>query len=118
MGFADAIRTCFSKYVMFDGRARRAEYWYWVLFTLILQFGIPFVFAFIGRPGAGTTLSGLVSLALFLPGLAVLMRRLHDTDHSGWWWLLVFTVIGVVVLLYWVCLEGTKGPNRFGPRTT
>ena len=118
MGFGDAIRTCFSKYVMFDGRARRAEYWYWVLFTLVLQFGVVFAFAFTGHLGAGQSLSSLVSVVLLLPGLAVLIRRLHDTDHSGWWWLISFTGIGLLVLLYWVCLEGTKGPNRFGPPTT
>lgn len=60
----------------------------------------------------------IISLLLLLPGLAVLARRLHDTDRSGWWWLLCFTVIGVFVVLYWLCLEGTRGTNRFGPRTT
>ncbi len=64
---------------------------------------------------AVSPLNSLVSLALFLPGLAVSVRRLHDLDRTGWWLLLVFTVIGVILLLVWDCMKGTPGPNRFGP---
>lgn len=118
MGFGEAIGVCFSKYISFNGRARRAEYWYWTLFTLLLQFGIGFCVGLAGGPEMGNMLSMLVSVLLLLPGFAVLTRRLHDTDRSGWWWLLCFTVIGVFVILVWLCQEGTKGQNRFGPRTT
>jgi uncharacterized membrane protein YhaH (DUF805 family) len=57
----------------------------------------------------------LVSLIFFLPGLAVSVRRLHDLDRSGWWLLLVLTVIGVILLIIWDFIKGTAGPNRFGP---
>jgi uncharacterized membrane protein YhaH (DUF805 family) len=56
----------------------------------------------------------LASLATLLPTLAVSARRLHDIDRSGWWTLLIFTVIGYIVLIYWACLRGTVGANRFG----
>jgi uncharacterized membrane protein YhaH (DUF805 family) len=57
----------------------------------------------------------LATLATLLPTLAVSARRLHDIDRSGWWALLIFTVIGYIVLIYWACLRGTVGANRFGP---
>jgi len=118
MGFGDAIATCFSKYVGFSGRARRAEYWYWTLFTVVLQMGAALALPSLLGATAGLNTYALISLALVLPGLSVLVRRLHDTDRSGWWFLLPITVIGAFVLLYWLCQEGTKGTNRFGPRTT
>ncbi len=118
MGFVDAIAACFRKYVGFSGRARRAEYWYWILFTMLLC-----VVALVALPKVvGATMAvnaySLINLALFLPGLSVLVRRLHDTDRSGWWSLLPITGIGAIVLLVWLCQGGTQGQNRFGPRTT
>lgn len=118
MGFGEAIGTCFSKYITFNGRARRAEYWYWTLFVFLLQFAIAFLGRLTGHAATATSVSQLVSILLLLPGLAVFARRMHDTDRSGWWFLLCFTIIGVFVLLVWLCQEGTKGTNRFGPRTT
>lgn len=118
MGFGAAIATCFSKYISFNGRARRAEYWYWVLFTFVLQIGVGFALGFAGHAAMASQVSMLISLVLLLPGFAVLARRLHDTDRSGWWWLLCLTGIGAFVVLFWLCQEGTKGTNRFGPRTS
>ncbi|MGI8526014.1 MAG: DUF805 domain-containing protein [Pseudolabrys sp.] len=66
-------------------------------------------------PDAYSTISIVFNLAVFLPSLAVGIRRLHDLDRTGWWTLLVFTGIGVILLLIWDCLRGTPGPNRFGP---
>jgi len=61
-------------------------------------------------------ITSLADLALFLPGLALAIRRLHDLDRSGWWFLLVFIpVIGAIILIIWACTKGTDGPNRFGP---
>ena len=60
-------------------------------------------------------LNSLAGLALFLPGIAVSIRRLHDLDRTGWWLLLILTIIGGIVLLAWFCMRGTVGPNRFGP---
>lgn len=116
MGFGEAVSACFSKYVQFSGRSRRAEYWYWFLFVLLLNFAFGVVVAMTHI--APEAIQGLLTLVLLLPGLGVFVRRLHDTDHSGWWWLLGLTGIGIVVLLVWLCQEGTQGANRFGPRTT
>ena len=66
--------------------------------------------AFVGLGFVGL----VVSLALLLPSIAVAIRRLHDLDRTGWWFLLVFTGIGAIVLLVWDCMKGTTGPNRFG----
>ena len=56
----------------------------------------------------------VVSLALLLPGVAVSVRRLHDLDRTGWWLLVVFTGIGIILLVIWDCMKGTNGPNRYG----
>jgi|SRR5256885_2007484 len=116
MGFGEAISACFSKYIQFSGRSRRAEYWYWTLFVCLLNFALGFVVA--TTHVAPQAIQGIVMLVLLMPGFGVLVRRLHDTDRSGWWCLLAATGIGCFVLLVWLCQEGTQGPNRFGPRTT
>ena len=118
MGFGDAIATCFSKYIQFSGRARRAEYWYWSLFVFLLNFGAAFILTFALGKSSADAVYGLLCLALLLPGFGVFIRRLHDTDHSGWWCLISATGIGAIVLFVWLCQEGTKATNRFGPRTT
>lgn len=122
MTFQDAIRTCLGKYADFQGRARRAEYWWWVLFVILASIAAGIVDSLIGAAltgGGGTGLpvfGAAVSLAAFLPSLAVAVRRLHDTDRSGWWYLLVFLpVIGFIVLIIFFVQRGTAGPNRFGP---
>jgi uncharacterized membrane protein YhaH (DUF805 family) len=111
MGFQEAIATCFSKYVDFQGRAARAEYWYWVLFVVIT--GV--VLRFIGHIlFGGVLLSSVFHLAVFLPGLAVAARRLHDTDRSGWWLLLaLIPIVGWLVLIFFMVQPGTPGPNQF-----
>jgi len=112
MSFGQAISTCFSKYVTFDGRAARPEYWYWVLFAVVASL----VLAIIDHALSFGVLQILFVLATFLPGLAVLIRRLHDVDRSGWWWLIAFVpVVGVILLIVWLCQPGTPGPNRFAP---
>ncbi len=82
--FGQAIQSVFNKYATFTGRASRSEYWWWVLFTFIVSV----VFNIIGVKW----LTGIVNLALFLPGLAVLVRRLHDIDKSGWWAALLYGI--------------------------
>jgi len=114
MGFGEAVRTCFSKYVTFSGRARRPEYWYWVLFGVLVAIVAGILDAVIFGANSGV-FSGLSSLALLLPNLAVTVRRLHDIDRSGWWMLiLLLPFIGAVVLFVFMCLRGIAGPNRFG----
>ena len=116
MNFVEAIKSGFSHYVTFSGRACRSEYWLWVLFAMIGGLVTLAVDAAIfGYHGGVSPLNGIFSLATFLPGLAVAARRLHDTDRTAWWLLLVLTGIGAILLIIWFCFKGTSGPNRFGP---
>jgi uncharacterized membrane protein YhaH (DUF805 family) len=110
MNFSQAVTSCFGKYVGFEGRAPRSEYWYWTLFSVIAN-----IVAGIIDSALSLGLVGLVvSLALLLPSIAVSIRRLHDLDRTGWWLLIVLTGIGAIVLLVWDCMKGTTGSNRFG----
>jgi uncharacterized membrane protein YhaH (DUF805 family) len=129
MTFMEAVRSGFSKYITFSGRARRSEFWFWTLFAIIISVvamlvdGMIFpdlMTAQMTDAGAsfqsqGGPISLVVSLGLLLPGLAMAVRRLHDTDRSGWWLLIgLIPLIGLIVLIVWYVTEGTKGPNRFG----
>lgn len=120
MSFQDAIRTCFAKYAIFSGRAPRSELWWFVLFTLLANFALGIVDqAIFGLSPDGqpvSILGGLFSLAVLLPTIAVGVRRLHDLDRTGWWYLLIFIpVVGALVLVFFFVQRGTAGPNRFGP---
>jgi uncharacterized membrane protein YhaH (DUF805 family) len=111
MDFVSAIKSGFNNYVGFSGRAARSEFWFWTLFSFIANI----VGGIIGAI-EGLGLVGLVvSLALLLPSIAVGVRRLHDLDRTGWWMLLVFTGIGIILLIVWDCMKGTTGPNGHGP---
>ena len=118
MNFGQAIKSGFSNYVTFSGRAARSEFWYWTLFVVLVTMAAGILdrglFDFDESTTTGV-FGPLVSLIFFLPGLAVSVRRLHDLDRTGWWLLLVLTMIGVILLIIWDCIKGTTGPNRFGP---
>jgi uncharacterized membrane protein YhaH (DUF805 family) len=112
MGFGQAISAGFSNYVNFSDRACRSEFWFWILFYYIALAVAAIIDVAIGI----YALTGLFELAVFLPTLAVAIRRLHDLDRTGWWILLNFIpLIGWIILLIWYCTKGTDGPNRFGP---
>lgn len=127
MDFMTAVRTVLGKYATFNGRARRPEFWWFVLFALagtaVLQFVDHWLFGAsdsasmaAGYGYRSEPLSFLFWLAILLPYIAVAVRRLHDTDRSGWWVLIsLVPIIGVLVLIYFYVQRGTEGPNRFGP---
>lgn len=103
--------SVWKKFATFDGRARRTEYWMFFLFNLIISFAIGFVEGMAGltnQTGSGP-ISSLYSLGVLIPSLAVGVRRMHDSDHSGWW------IIVPIANLVFLITDGTAGPNRFGP---
>jgi uncharacterized membrane protein YhaH (DUF805 family) len=129
MGFGEAIKTCFSKYATFSGRARRSEFWWFYLFIAIIS-GIPSAYIYFqtyanadaesASIGILGILVGLLNLALVLPFIAVSVRRLHDRDSSGWWWWLsVLCGLGALILILAFYIQPTKpGPNKYGPDPT
>ncbi len=108
-----------KKYTVFTGRARRKEYWFFVLFNIIVSAALSVVDYFTGTYSAsyGTgLLGGLYALAVLLPAIAVTIRRLHDTGRSGWWILIaLIPVIGGIVLLVFMVLDSQPGDNAYGP---
>lgn len=133
MSFGQSVKYCLGNYAKFDGRASRSEFWWFYLFYAIVV-GIPYVIGYIlllaGQPAgdmygnvdmtfpAGAIIfyiiAGLLSLALFIPYLAVSCRRLHDRGTSGWLnLLLIIPCANLVVFVFWL-LEGTPGPNAYG----
>ena len=107
MTFGNAISTCFSKFFDFKGRATRPEFWWFYLFTVLLSWG-----AILVEPSQ--VLSSIINLILFFPVIAAGARRLHDTNRSGWWQLLMLTVIGLIPLIIWMASEGNAEENKYG----
>ncbi len=116
--FANSVRICLQKYATFQGRAPRAEFWFFTLFVIIVGFTLGTV---IGNLRANVHANFQVVLVIFylgiiLPSISVSVRRLHDLGKSGWWCCLsLIPVIGWIILLVWFCNSGTEGDNRFGP---
>ena len=116
MDFGQAIVTNFKKYVTFSGRASRSEYWFWVLFTLIGGIVTATLdYAMFSENDFASPLNSIFNLICFLPSLAVGIRRLHDIGRTGWWVLIAFTIIGIIVLIVWACQKSDTGPNAYGP---
>ncbi len=107
-----------KKYAVFSGRSRRAEYWYFILFSTIITFIVTFIdIAVSTGTGLDIQLLGtLYGLAVVLPSLGVLVRRLHDTGRSGWYvFISIIPVIGMIVLLVWLATDSQSGMNQYGP---
>jgi uncharacterized membrane protein YhaH (DUF805 family) len=129
MSFIDAVKSVFSQYANFSGRARRSEFWWWSLFVIIVYIVLSFIAGPMMASGvdlqtgeiggsyfAGTAIYGLVGLALLLPNLAVAVRRLHDQDKSGFFWFMgLIPVAGPIIMIVFYATAGTAGPNRYGP---
>ena len=112
MDFATAVKhnLTTSAYAQFSGRASRSEYWWFFLFTLLAQSAATVVDVAIGVD----LFANLLTIAFFIPNLALIARRLHDVGRSGWWVLIVFTIIGAFLLLYWLIRPGDTGANAHG----
>lgn len=113
MGFGAAVSTCLSKYATFSGRARRSEFWWFYLFYVVAAFAGAAIDAVAGTD----PLFYLVALLAFLlPGIAVSIRRLHDLDKSGWFYLVfLIPLIGFILMIVFYVQEGTTGANEYGP---
>ena len=113
--YLEALR----KYAVFTGRSRRKEYWFFLLFTVLVTFLLAFVDGMLGlfdpENGVGL-LSGIYSIGVVIPSIAVGIRRLHDTGRSGWWLLIgLIPVIGTLVILVFTILASQPGDNEYGP---
>lgn len=129
------VKLALSRYAEFSGRSRRKEYWYFVLFVFLGSIAASVLDVVLGTGGtfdgysdrtawqlstgfhsSGGILTAIFALAMLIPSLAAAVRRLHDGDRSGWWLLIAFIpLIGTIVLLVFMILEGSRGSNRFGP---
>jgi uncharacterized membrane protein YhaH (DUF805 family) len=111
MTFGEAVRSGFDHYAKFDGRASRPAFWWWVLFVFLVGIAANIIDFAIGAP----VFTALVGLALLLPNLSVSIRRLHDTNRTGWWILIyLIPLIGLIVLLVFYIQQGDREENRFG----
>ena len=109
MTFQESLRTCLTqKYADFSGRASRSEYWWFALAVVVVSLAVSAI---------SETLGLLVNLALLLPSIAAAARRLHDTNRSGWWQLIaLIPILGAIVLIVFLALEGDAEDNRFGSK--
>ena len=108
-----------KKYAVFSGRARRKEYWLFFLFSILISIVLTVLDTVTGSYNAHWgvgLLSGIYALAVLIPSIAVSVRRLHDTDRTGWWLLIgLVPIIGVIVLLVFMVLDSQQGENQYGP---
>ena len=127
MNFTDAVKAYFLKWNDFRSRSSRSEYWWATLFVTLASFPLGFIigfvttFLFLIAGFSDTTMEIVVGIVMLpiqifiiIASTCLVIRRLHDVDKSGWWYLIIFTIIGMIPLLIWYCSKGTDGDNRFG----
>jgi len=106
---------CLKNYVSFKGRARRKEYWGFMLFNFIIALAVTTLGIILFEEETGEVLGNLYLLATFIPQIAVHFRRFHDIGKSGWLVLLSFTIVGIVLVLIWLCTDSENCENEYGP---
>ena len=116
MNIQTAVKTCFSKYATFSGRASRSEYWFFYLFTIIASIVTWIIDTMLLGYSAEDTgaISLIFQIIIILPSIAVGARRLHDIGKSGWWQLLILTIIGIILLIVWFATIGSSKKNKYG----
>lgn len=113
MSFYQAVSACLAKYANFQGRATRSEFWWFYWFTVMMAWIATLLEFAVGQEQG--VLSFAVTLLFLVPMLAAGSRRLHDTGRSGWWQLLMLTLIGLIVLIFWWASASQKESNAYGP---
>ena len=113
VSFGEASRRFFERAFDFQGRSPRAEYWWAYLMMILVALVVGAISGILGQIGA--LLLGLFYIVIIIPSISIVVRRLHDTDRSGWWLLLGLVPLIGLVLLVFFCMEGTKGENKYGP---
>ncbi len=119
------IDTLKYRYAQFHGRASRSEFWYFMLFYLLIDIVLVFIDLLVVDPmlgitpdqaGQGGLLEIIYALAMLIPSIALAVRRLHDIGKSGWWYLIgLIPLVGALVLLYFFVLDSQPGTNQYGP---
>lgn len=127
MGLSEAVKSVFSKYATFEGRASRSEYWFFYLFNILLEIGLYVVGLILGAivgdatgalagMGIGYVLFCLYALVALIPYISVFVRRMHDIGRSGWWfWIGLIPFVGAIVLLVFLVTGSDRGDNQYGP---
>ena len=127
MSFTNAVKAYFLKWNDFRTRSSRSEYWWATIFVVLASYPvggvigglIGFTFALAGFSESAMLIALLIAmlpvqLFIITASTCLVIRRLHDVDRSGWWYLIVFTIVGTIPLFIWYCTKGTEGDNRFG----
>ena len=110
-----ALKDGFARYVDFRTRSTRAQFWWWVVWSVVLGFAASIVDSLLGLSEVGAV-NGLVSLVLFLPSIAISVRRLHDIGRTGWWYLIILVpLVGWIVLIVFFCTATKEEVNQWGP---
>ena len=123
IGFTQSISSGFRRYFDFNTRSSRSEFWWWQVFAVLVGLATIILdglfFGWETMESSWSPLNTLATLTLFIPGLAVSVRRLHDVERSGWWILICFTIIGIIFpYLYWAVQPSGYGTNKYGPAPT
>ena len=117
MSFSNAVKAYFLKWNDFRTRSSRSEYWWATLFVGLVSYllgGVTEALVFNAMSIALLITMLPIQLFIIIASTCLVIRRLHDVDRSGWWYLIVFTIVGMIPLLIWYCTKGTEGDNRFG----
>lgn len=115
VSFIQAFQLFFKNYVNFKERSSRGAFWWWYLWSILIGIAllVPDMMIF-GVDAEIQPFGSLFSLATLIPGIAISVRRLHDVGKSGWWLLLTLTIIGILVLLFWMIQPADEGTNKYG----
>lgn len=115
MTYSNAIKSYFKRFLDFKGRSTRSEFWWPIITIYIITFVTVLSVSAISSPEPWSNLILLLWVVInILPAVAISVRRLHDMNATGWWYLLNFVFFGGVILLIWFCYSGTVGDNKYG----